>query len=356
MELFWTKPSTDEATPTDPLGLDSMRDELADKLVPCLTGRTRSHEDFYWCLTFIQWASTQPTEKERVSRFLVYERWLKLCWANQTQAPSFSGSRRAIHQALETGAPHKVFVPLLKNQRSQGLLGAHLQPLRKLGLVCPAELKLTDVGSRLIEGAGSPILEEDLPDGAWIKWHARFEQAKKGFQPSFKRELQKILAQYMPQLPSALAKAGWRSQQAWTQIANCLSPKLSPFARLAGEFIEWADQVTIYFESLRSGQNPKTLSCPPKIKTPIPTGLSYWEPFQTEFHNWSKKTVPMALARIHQKVFRRRNYSDSDLWVQTSDGELRWRKHKPAEPTTTEGSDCRWSNAVALLKPIRKRV
>jgi hypothetical protein len=50
--MFWTRPSTDEATPTDPLGLDSMRDELADKLVPCLTGRTRSHEDFYWCLTF----------------------------------------------------------------------------------------------------------------------------------------------------------------------------------------------------------------------------------------------------------------------------------------------------------------
>jgi hypothetical protein len=45
--MFWTKPSTDEATPTDPLGLDSMRDELADKLEPCLTGRTRSHEDFY---------------------------------------------------------------------------------------------------------------------------------------------------------------------------------------------------------------------------------------------------------------------------------------------------------------------
>lgn len=353
MELFWTKPSTDEATPTDPLGLDSMRDELADKLVPCLTGRTRSHEDFFWCLTFIQWSSSRPTEKERVSRFLIYERWLKLAWANQRL--SFSGSKRANEQASEKGAPLKDFVPLLKNQRAQGLLGAHLQPLRKMELVRLDALKLTPAGDRLVEGAGPPILEADLPDGAWPKWHDRFERARKGFQPAFKRELQKVLTSKMPWLPNALSKAGWRSQQAWTQTATDLGPKLAPYARLAGEFIDWANQVRDYFEGLRAKQTKQSLVCPSKIKRPVPPDLKYWEPFQTEFHNWKTKNVPTALARIHRKVFHRRNYSDSDLWVELQDGELHWRKHTATDPSTSEGSDCRWSNAIALLRPIRKR-
>ena len=179
MDLFWTIPSTDGATPNDPLGLDAMRNELADKLVPCLTGRTHSHEDFYWCLTFIRWSSSRASEKERISQFLRYERWLKLCWANDGR--SFAGSRQATMQASEKGAPLKWYAPLLKNQRSQGLLGAHLEPLRKIKLVSPDVLKLTGAGSKLVDGAGPPVLEQDLPNGAWKPWHRRFERAKAGF-------------------------------------------------------------------------------------------------------------------------------------------------------------------------------
>ncbi len=51
--VFWSRPSDDDdARPTDPLGLDAMREELSDRLVPCLTGRTREHEQFFWSLVF----------------------------------------------------------------------------------------------------------------------------------------------------------------------------------------------------------------------------------------------------------------------------------------------------------------
>ena len=111
MELFWTKPSSDDARPTDPLGLDAMRDELADTLVPCLTGRTRTHEDFYWCLTFTRWASSKPSEKDRVARLLIYERWLKLRRAEV--GFTFAGFRDFLPRADTAGCQeHQGFVLL----------------------------------------------------------------------------------------------------------------------------------------------------------------------------------------------------------------------------------------------------
>src|SRR5262249_59422849 len=127
--IFWTRsPDDDDARPTDPLGLDGMREELSDRLVPSLTGRTWSHEEFYWSLVFVRWAEEEHTDDARVRRFLHWERCLKLYWVHCRRG-DFAGVRRAKDQAAERGAPFKSFRPLLKNQRSQGLLGAHLGPL-----------------------------------------------------------------------------------------------------------------------------------------------------------------------------------------------------------------------------------
>lgn len=350
MDLFWTTPSIENVTPTDPLGLDAMRDELADKLVPSLTGRTRSHEDFYWCLVFIGWSSVRPSEKERIAQFLDYERWLKLCWFHQGRE-GFAGSRQAKKQANQSGAPVKKFSPLLKNQRSQGLLGAHLEPLRKIGLVHLGVLKLTGIGSKLVEGAGHPICGQDLPEGVWERWHQRFEKAMRGYSPAFKRKLRRLLAGSMPWLPEALSRSDWRTQQAWTKAAKYLDPGHAPYARLAGEFIDWAEMVRTYFECLGARSIQLPFSCPPRLKNRIPTDLNYWKPFQAEFQNWTPKSLPGALARIHKTVFYRRHYGDSDLWVQLQNGELRWRRGTAKDQQVAEGSDCRWSNAVALLKP-----
>src|SRR5579863_3083510 len=107
-----------------------MRDELSDRLVPALSGRTRSHEDFFWTMAFVQWSSVHPNDDDRVRDFLAWERRLKLVWARYQPNKSFAGSRRAKEQS-EAAKPSAKFQPLLANQRSQGLLGAHLRPLRQ---------------------------------------------------------------------------------------------------------------------------------------------------------------------------------------------------------------------------------
>jgi hypothetical protein len=125
--VFWTQPSDDEERPTDPLGLDAMREELSDVLRPCLTARTWRHEDFFWSLVFLRWAEhEEDTEENRVARFLHWERCLKLHWAREG-LDRFPGVNRARAQAAEADSPSTAFRPLLKNQRAQGMLGAHLE-------------------------------------------------------------------------------------------------------------------------------------------------------------------------------------------------------------------------------------
>ena len=131
--VFWTQPSDDEERPTDPLGLDAMREELSDVLIPCLTARTWRHEDFFWSLVFLAGRNRRRTLKRTAShRFLHWERCLKLHWAREGR-DRFPGVNRARAQAAEADSPSTAFRPLLKNQRAQGMLGAHLGPLRKLG-------------------------------------------------------------------------------------------------------------------------------------------------------------------------------------------------------------------------------
>ena len=349
MDLFWTIPSADDLTPTDPLGLDAMRDELADKLVPCLTGRTQSHEDFYWCLAFVGWSSQCPSEKLRITRFLNYERWLKLCWFNKGRK-GFAGFRQAKIQGSEKGAPIKRFARLLKNQRFQGLLGAHLSPLRSIALIHPDSLALTKDGARLVEGAGAPLRDQELPDSDWDKWQQRFAKAARGFGAVFKRDLRERLEAAMPWLAEALARSGWSQCQGWTQIADSLPPDRAPYARLAGEFIDWASRVRNYFERIATGHSPESLSYPARLRASIPKDLKHWKVFKAEFSRWNPKDVPAALARIHKKVFLDRGYSESDLWIELQDGELRWKKGRANDEPHPEGSDCRWSNAVKLLK------
>src|SRR5437016_6069533 len=95
-EVFWTEPPDDDnARPTDPLGLDGMREELSDCLVPCLTGRTWRHEDFFWSLVFMHWAHQEEhTEEARVNHFLNWERCLKIYWAHCGRT-GFAGVKRA---------------------------------------------------------------------------------------------------------------------------------------------------------------------------------------------------------------------------------------------------------------------
>ena len=69
-----------------------------------------------------------------------------------------SAVRRVSNHEARIAAPilrDAAFRPLLKNQRAQGLLGAHLGSLRKLGLVSESTFALVGDAPTLVAGAGS---------------------------------------------------------------------------------------------------------------------------------------------------------------------------------------------------------
>ena len=106
--VFWTERAGEISVPLDPLGLDQMKEELADELVPCLTGRTDSVEDAFWTMTFLRWAaSISTTDSATITRFLFWERCLKLVWTHFRSLlhDGFPGIQRASSQSIEAGAP-----------------------------------------------------------------------------------------------------------------------------------------------------------------------------------------------------------------------------------------------------------
>jgi hypothetical protein len=162
---FWTRAAEDSGgRATDPLALDALRAQLADALVPCLTGRVRSHEDFYWTLVLLHWSSGEANDGRRAQSFLELERLLKLQWATFEPARKFSGIEKAQLQSKSRGEPSARYQPLLKTPRAQGLLGAHLGPLRELGLVARNALVVSDdVARHWIPGAGSGPSRSPIP-------------------------------------------------------------------------------------------------------------------------------------------------------------------------------------------------
>ncbi|MGA2958024.1 MAG: hypothetical protein ABSF48_20140 [Thermodesulfobacteriota bacterium] len=346
-EIFWTEaPTSDESRPTDPLGLDAMREELSDKLVPCLTSRTSRHEDFFWALTFLRWSASEATEKKREERFLHWERCLKIYWIKfRKNIKGFPGINQARSQASRP--PSLKFQKLLKVQRAQGMLGAHLGPLRQLGLAKRNELVLENDGIRLVEGVGNP---PDLKEN-WESWKRGFDSAGRAFDVNFKIELRKRLHQRMPELYNALSALRWRANMGWGQAAKHMGPRLEPYANLAHVFCPWADTIRSCFDEILH-YNPD-VDFPPWLRGKIPTDLKRWDPLRKIAEKWKKGNLENVLADLHKDVFFERGYSRSDLWISIEDGRLLRFPGRADYRPIAEGSDCRWSNAVALMRPFR---
>jgi hypothetical protein len=86
--------------------------------------------------------------------------------------------------------------------------------------------------------------------------------------------------------------------------------------------------------------------------SPIPSDLSRWQPIKHALKRWRRKKADCVLANLHEAVFRERGY-ESDLWIRWEDGR---RVNYPSRANLNivpEGSDCRWSNAVRLLRPTK---
>lgn len=347
--VFWTRPPEDDGgRPTDPLGLDGMREELSDRLVPCLTGRTWRHEEFFWSLVFVRWAAEEKdTDTDRAARFLHWERCLKVYWAHRGRS-GFTGVNRARTQATAPYAPSTFFRPLLINQRAQGMLGAHLGPLRKLGLIAETAIALTDEGPSLVAGAGSA---PNLIDGDWGSWSHALNRAAKAFDGGFRHRLRSRLAARMQDLHAALAAVGWRERAAWNMAAKHIGAAQRPFALLADKFCPWADDLRGLFDELVQLPPKDTAPLlPPPLSRPIPRGLKRWEPLRKSLRSWRRREADRVLADLHRRVFSERGY-EHDLWIRWEDGRRHPYPSRASSSGSTEGSHCRWANAVQLMKP-----
>jgi len=320
-----------------------MRDELSDRLVPALSGRTRSHEDFFWTMAFVQWSSVHPNDDDRVRDFLAWERRLKLVWARYQPNKSFAGSRRAKEQS-EAAKPSAKFQPLLANQRSQGLLGAHLRPLRQLMLVKERELALTQYRETLMDGlAQAPRL-----GGTWESWKSAFGQVRGSYGVSFRKRLRQRMAEKMPELNAALSKLGWCETESWHLAAKHML-KHQRHALLAHEFCAWSRRVRQEFNAMI--KDPKREVHLTPLKSSIPSDLRNWEPLKCMLERLNGETDHrQLLCSLHSSIFAVRGYSKEDCWVVWGKGGPEKTNVKPIE-STSDGGDCRWSNAVVLMKP-----
>lgn len=348
--VFWTM-SRREDNPPDPLGLDTMREQLSNILVPYLTGRTTSISHAFWMLVLLKWSSSESSNDSDATRqFLRWERCLKLVWAHyQPTSPedSFSGIESARKQARDDGAPNQSYHRLLADPRAQGLLGSYLRPMRKLGLIQEDRLALTEIANLWTEGAN---MAPKLQNGNWNQWKNAFTSTYQANINVFRRHLHDRLRIKMPKLYVALESLGWPQEEAWHKASKWLEPS-SSYALLAHDFCRWADRVRKVFDSLVFDGCTKILSWP-TLNVTIPSELadSRWNKVRT-FCTPEKVTVER-LAEWHREEFEMRGRGESQLWLAYWGGRLDPRPHN-GSPGRDRGGDCRWWNAVEMMKPVR---
>lgn len=347
---FWTTPSDEPGSRTgDPLGLDGMRNQLADALVPCLTGRVGDHEGFFWTLALVRWASTEPSDDRRVQRFLELERLLKLQWAKFEKERRFSGIEKAQMQSSEAGEPSRRYRPLLKTARAQGLLGVHVGPLRALGLMDNNSLIVIGAARAWLEGVGTEL--PSFVPGNWSSLRGAFSRARRCFGPRFTAALRQRLHECMPQLGRALESTGWAEQARWASAARCLGT-VRAHALLADEFCGWADQVRAWFDEAVSRRAAPSRPLPPRLMRAVPRGLESFELLRPALRKWPRSgdAALRNLAALHWAVFGARGYGVSDLWIENDQGRITYRPALATPRGSDEGSDCRWRNAVRLMR------
>lgn len=348
-DLFWTMPPDRERTfPSDPLGLDAVREELSDRLVPVLTGRTVRVEDFLWTLVIIKWSSAAESDDKRLGKALEWERRIKLWWAHRDPTTSFTGVREARAQAEAHGAPRMSGDPLLGDQRSQGLLGAYGRPLRTLKLVQSGALRCTDDGDQLVRGAGAA---PSLSAGDWGQWDAAFARAEQGLLAAPAESMRALVCKSMPEVERALRAVRWSSVVSWGKVATHLGAATAPYARFAERFLRWSLEMSRAFDDAlrRERVGPCPLPVPPDI------GLISWrQGVQPFVRALAKGDAPgKVLADWHASVYKSRSYGRGDLLAEWESGRFVARPAATAylsERAQSPG-DCRWRNAVAIMRP-----
>jgi hypothetical protein len=219
--------------------------------------------------------------------------------------------------------------------------------LRDLGLVRDDRLELTADGIDVVQGVGdAPKLE----DGDWTVWNAGFSRASGGIGKVPVGNVRERICREMPRLDAALRAVRWRIQPAWALVAGKLGEDAA-YARFAHRFLSWSSEVKRSFDRMLEGRSARC----PSIRLKPPAGLSSWEELAQPFaaRLGRREPVGQVLAAWHRHVYTRRGYGDGDLLAVWEDGRLIARPPSMFYLSDSEPQerDCRWSNAVAVMRP-----
>lgn len=362
-QAFWTIASRDaDRAISDPLGFDAMELQLADYLVPCLTGRTKDSRLVFWALVLIGWASDATSDQGRSHRFLCYERVLKLWWARCPRNPrrpwvpdTYSGITRARQQQAWEGEPQvDRLAPLLRQQRAQGLLGVHLGPLRKVGLVQKDQLTLTTLGKEHLNGISERL---QFRAGSWTSLGSALDQVDEERRlPAFRRSYADLLHANMPVLAEAMGQLGRGlrpDHPRWDSIAGDMGT-LASVAHLAATFPVWATAVRQWFiAAVTEGIPDESLPpFPPLVRASRIDAFDRLRAIGTS--GWRRRgaVALTMLARLHHATIAGRGLDPDMCWIDR-DGSTPHAER--ASDAVAEVNDCRWGNAVHLMFPRRSK-
>src|SRR4051812_48503950 len=107
--VFWNAPPRSQGDRLgDPLGLDALREAMADCLVPYLTGGTRHADDYLWILVGLRWAKENAAsniDSEIWEEFRIFERALKQYWEKFTSRSVYAG-KNVVSDICKGDAPN----------------------------------------------------------------------------------------------------------------------------------------------------------------------------------------------------------------------------------------------------------
>jgi len=229
--LFWNRPSDRELPRSvDPLGFDALREAMADKLVPLLTGATRNADEYLWTLIGLRWAreaTGSPIDATIFNQgFALFERALKQYWYKYHRR--VSGGINVVSKICAEAQPD-VRRTILVDQRATGLLGSYIVSLRGMGLIEKASI-------RVFDDASEPVLA-GVKFSPSRDWKSNWGSLKRAFDgvtlgPAKRRLGIRLFGAGTPEMMRAAQAAFAKpSAASWVQVAR--QPLDAEQARLA---------------------------------------------------------------------------------------------------------------------------
>ncbi len=351
----------------DPLGLDALREAMADTLVPLLTGATRDADEYIWTVVGLRWAQKETGSSIDSTiynkGFAVFERALKQYWYKFCRKKS-SGIK-VVKELCDRPKPD-VGRPILVDQRATGLLGSYIVSLRGMGLVQKNSLQVVeDVSYRLLADVHFTARNWT---SSWNNLEDTFSHRKFDF-----AEVRKKLGvclfsgdnQSMMHAASAIRKEP--KAVSWDQVAQHLNDKEQiRIAKATKALIQFEKAALAAFEEMLHGE--KTLSdsmrkkmCSSAIAVqkadPFPSSWTKSNPLRKAITialvslATSNHTNPAAvLLRLHKSVTH--DIRKNEPWISDlGDIPTVFTKWKPSEGTP----DFRFGNLRKLVVQTKWR-